>query len=83
MVGWFAEMCGRRGLKVNAGKNKMMVLNGEVGVGMSLGSFVGDLGSRANILLVLRECIWNELAASIDDTGSLGPPTCQVVYPPD
>ena len=29
MVGWFVEVCGRRGLKVNAGKGKVMVLNGE------------------------------------------------------
>ena len=26
MVGWFAEVCRRRGQKVNAGKSKMMVL---------------------------------------------------------
>ena len=29
MVGWFAEVCIRRGLKANAGKSKVMVLNGE------------------------------------------------------
>ena len=29
MVGWFVEVCGSGGLKVNAGKNKLMVLNGE------------------------------------------------------
>ena len=27
MVGWFAEVCRRTGLKVNAGKSKVMVLN--------------------------------------------------------
>ena len=27
MVGWSAEVCRRRGLKVNAGKSKVMVLN--------------------------------------------------------
>ena len=32
MVGWFAEVCGRRELKVNPGKNKVMVLNGEEGL---------------------------------------------------
>ena len=32
MVGRFAEMCRRRGLKVNAGKWKVMVLGGEEGV---------------------------------------------------
>ena len=26
MVGWFAEVCRRRGLKVNADKNQVMVL---------------------------------------------------------
>ena len=32
MVGWFAEVYRRRGLKVNAGKSKGMVLNGEEGL---------------------------------------------------
>ena len=32
MVGWFAEVCRRGGLKVNAGKSKVMVLNGEEGL---------------------------------------------------
>ena len=32
MVGWFAEVCRRRGLKVNAGKSKVMVLNEEEGL---------------------------------------------------
>ena len=29
MVGWFGELCRRTGLKVNTGKSKVMVLNGE------------------------------------------------------
>ena len=29
MVGQFAEVCRKRGLKVKAGKSKVMVLNGE------------------------------------------------------
>ena len=29
MVGWFVEVCRRRGLKVNAGKSEVMVLNKE------------------------------------------------------
>ena len=29
MVGCFAEVCRRRGLKINAGKSKEMILNGE------------------------------------------------------
>ena len=32
MVGCFVEVCKRRGLKVNAGKRKMMVLVGEEGL---------------------------------------------------
>ena len=32
MLGRFAEVCRRRGLKVNAGKSKVVVLNGEVGL---------------------------------------------------
>ena len=32
MVKRFAEVCRRRGLKVNAGKSKVMVLNGEEGL---------------------------------------------------
>ena len=32
MVGWFAEVYRRKGLKVNAGKSKLMVLNGEEGL---------------------------------------------------
>ena len=32
MVGWFTEMCRRRGLKVNASKSKVMVMNGEEGL---------------------------------------------------
>ena len=32
MVGRFTEVCRRRGLKVNAGKSKVMVLNGEKGL---------------------------------------------------
>ena len=32
MVGWFAEVYRGRGLKVNAGKSKVMVLNGKEGL---------------------------------------------------
>ena len=32
MVGWFAEVCRRRGLKVNAGESKVMVLKREEGL---------------------------------------------------
>ena len=32
MVGYFVEVCRRRGLKVNASKSKVMVLKGEEGL---------------------------------------------------
>ena len=32
MVGQFVELCRRRGLKDNAGKSKVMVINGEEGL---------------------------------------------------
>ena len=32
MVGRFVEVCRRRGLKVNAGKSEVMVMNGEKGL---------------------------------------------------
>ena len=48
-----------------------------------------DKGMRkwCHVYLVLRECIWNAPAVSLvlttfDDTGSLGSPPRQVVYPP-
>ena len=31
-MGWFSEVCRRRGLEVNVGKCKVMVLNGEEGL---------------------------------------------------
>ena len=43
-------------------------------------------GARARVIFVLRECIWNVPAVSLvlptlEDTGSLGSPLRQVVYP--
>ena len=32
MVGWFTKVCRKRGLKVNAGKCRVMVLNREEGL---------------------------------------------------
>ena len=32
MMGWFVEMCRRRGWKGNAGKSKLVVMNGEEGL---------------------------------------------------
>ena len=31
-MGHFPKVCGRRGLKINAGKSKVMVMNGEEGL---------------------------------------------------
>ena len=59
-------------------------------IGRGEGVWVQLLGGqevRAVVILVLRECIWNVPVASLvlpafDDTGFLGSPPCQVVYPP-
>ena len=32
MVGWFIEVCRRRGLKVNTSKRRVIILNGEEGL---------------------------------------------------
>ena len=63
-----------------------MVWNIYMGRAESLGSIVG--GSRACpcIILVLYECTWNSPAVSLilqafENTGSLGSPPHQVVYP--
>ena len=32
IVGWFVQVCRRRGLKDNAGKSKVIVMNGEKGL---------------------------------------------------
>ena len=32
MIGWFVEVCRRRRLKVNAGKSRVMVMNGKEGL---------------------------------------------------
>ena len=44
-------------------------------------------GTRAHVIFVLRECIWNRPAVSLvlpayDGTGSLSSPPRQVVYTP-
>ena len=49
--------------------------------------FLGGERARARLILVLREFIWSAPAVSlvlpaIDDTGSLGSPPRQMVYPP-
>ena len=54
--------------------------------GGSLGSIVGGLGDCTRVILVLCKCIWKAPAVSLvlpgfEDTGSLGSPPRQVVYP--
>ena len=49
--------------------------------------FLGDHEACSRVILVLLECILNAPAVSLvlpafDDTGSLGFPPRQVVYPP-
>ena len=48
MVGHFVEVCRRRGLKVNEGKNKVMVLGGEEGVECEVTCMGGDWRMRHN-----------------------------------
>ena len=48
---------------------------------------LGGQGAYTHVILVLRVCIWNAHTVSLvlpafDDTGSLGTPPRQVVYPP-
>ena len=50
-------------------------------------SIVGGQEVHVRVTLILRECIWNEFAASLvflpfDNTGSLDYPRRQVVYHP-
>ena len=44
MVGHFVEVCGR-GLKVNAGKSKVMVMNGEKGLECGIRSMCRNLNT--------------------------------------
>ena len=48
---------------------------------------LGGQGARDRVILVLRDCIWNEpgvplVLPAFDDASSLGSPPHQVVYPP-
>ena len=50
-------------------------------------SILGGSRGYARVILILRECIWNAPLVSLflptfDDTGSMGSPPRQVVYPP-
>ena len=54
----------------------------------SLGLIVGGQGACIHVILILCECIWNApmvllVLPTFDNTGSLGFPPHQVVYPPD
>ena len=58
----------------------------DVGWGESRFNCWGDQGAHAHAILVLCECIWNAPTVSFvlpafDDTGFLGSPPHQVVYP--
>ena len=51
-----------------------------------MGSIVEGQGTRAGVIFVLRECIWNAPLLSLvlpafDNTGSLGSLPCRVIYP--
>ena len=68
-------------------KNKLYIYIYISGVGGVWVQMLGDLGARVRVILVLRECTWIAPAVSLvlpafDDTGSLGSPPRQVVYPP-
>ena len=59
----------------------------KLGVGGVWVRVLGGQGARTRVILVLRECVWNAPAVLVvlpafDDTGSLGSPQRQVVYPP-
>ena len=63
MVGQFVEVCRRRGLKVNIGKSKVMILNGEEG----LESKVHVDGIRLGLVSEL-----NYLGCVLDESGING-----------
>ena len=52
-MGRFTELCRRRGLKVNAGKNKVIVLGAEVASGRKL---AGAIKSLINARSLQLEC---------------------------
>ena len=57
MVGQFAEVCTRKGLKVSAGKSKVMVLNGEEGLDCKAHVYGIRLGGwKASRMQGLRSC---------------------------
>ena len=57
-----------------------------MGWGLSGFNCWGGQGTCAHVILALRECIWNATVVSLflpafDNTGSLGSPPRQVIYP--
>ena len=58
MVGWFAQMCRRRGLMVNVVKSKVMVLNGEEGLEYEVHVDVIRLGQVSELKYLL--CVFDE-----------------------
>ena len=63
MVGRFVEMCKRRDLKVNAGKIKEMVLNGEEG---------SECGVYVDGICVERVSEFKYLGCVLDESGTNG-----------
>ena len=63
MVGRFAEVCRRRGLKVNEDKSKVMVLNGKMGVDCEAlvdGTWFGDVSRFIYLGCVLDQSCADE-----------------------
>ena len=58
MVEQFAEECRRRGLKVNAGKSKVMILNGEEGLECEV--YADGIRLEHILELINLGCILNE-----------------------
>ena len=61
MVGQFAEVCRRRGLKVNVGKSKVMVLNGKEGLKCEV--YADEIHLKHVLEFKYLLCVLNELGA--------------------
>ena len=61
MIGWFAELCRRRGLKVNEGMSKVMVLNGDDGL---------DCEVHVNGIRLEHESEFKYLGLVLDESGT-------------
>ena len=63
MVGRFAEVCRRRGPKVNAAKSKMMVRNGEEGL---------ECEVHVDVILLEHVSEFKYLGCVLDELGTYG-----------